>query len=194
MIRFPHSDIPGSQVATHLPEAFRRYAASFIAFSSLGIHHSPFVPTIPMLTYICSACHEKLPRKTKFKMRLYFSGIPACAEIKMRRRASIWHASDSTIRSRPIICLHPSGRVMLNCTLNTNSLKKISRSAAGRYAKRCGDQPLPLGRLFLISIRTSPLYSCRKPCQGVWPYLTTFELFPQKGLNVRVLMRAVVYR
>ena len=29
---FPHSDIPGSPVATHLPETFRRYAASFIAF------------------------------------------------------------------------------------------------------------------------------------------------------------------
>ena len=40
-IRFPHSEIPGSQVATHLPEAYRCYAASFIAFSSLGIHHSP---------------------------------------------------------------------------------------------------------------------------------------------------------
>ena len=52
VIRFPHSDIPGSQVATHLPETFRRYAASFIAFSSLGIHHSPLMPTIPMLTFI----------------------------------------------------------------------------------------------------------------------------------------------
>ena len=58
-MRFPHSDIPGSKVATHLPEAFRRYAASFIAFSSLGIHHSPLLPTIPMLT-LCSACREKL--------------------------------------------------------------------------------------------------------------------------------------
>ena len=49
-MRFPHSDTPGSQVATHLPEAFRCYATSFIAFSSLGIHHSPLMPTIPMLT------------------------------------------------------------------------------------------------------------------------------------------------
>ncbi len=30
-IRFPHSDISGSKVAQHLPEAFRRHAASFIA-------------------------------------------------------------------------------------------------------------------------------------------------------------------
>ncbi len=63
-IRFPHSEIPGSQVATHLPEAYRRYAASFIAFSSQGIHHSPLIefrlaaelPTIPILTsYQCAA-------------------------------------------------------------------------------------------------------------------------------------------
>ncbi len=29
---FPHSEIPGSKVATHLPEAYRSYATSFIAF------------------------------------------------------------------------------------------------------------------------------------------------------------------
>ena len=38
---FPHSDIFGSKVARHLPEAYRRHAASFIAFSSQGIHHTP---------------------------------------------------------------------------------------------------------------------------------------------------------
>ena len=39
---FSHSDIFGSKVARHLPEAYRRHAASFIAFSSQGIHHTPF--------------------------------------------------------------------------------------------------------------------------------------------------------
>jgi len=29
--RFPHSDIPGSKVATHLPETYRSYATSFFA-------------------------------------------------------------------------------------------------------------------------------------------------------------------
>ena len=38
---FPHSDIFGSKVARHLPEAYRRHAASIIAFSSQGIHHTP---------------------------------------------------------------------------------------------------------------------------------------------------------
>ena len=37
---FPHSEISGSKVARHLPEAYRRHATSFIAISSLGIHHT----------------------------------------------------------------------------------------------------------------------------------------------------------
>ncbi len=39
-IRFPHSDIFGSKVAWHLPEAYRRHAASFIAF--LKPRHPPY--------------------------------------------------------------------------------------------------------------------------------------------------------
>ncbi len=38
---FPHSEISGSQVATHLPEAYRSYATSFIAIWCQGIHHTP---------------------------------------------------------------------------------------------------------------------------------------------------------
>ena len=42
-IGFPHSDIPGSKVARHLPEAYRNHATSFIASTSQGIHHTPLV-------------------------------------------------------------------------------------------------------------------------------------------------------
>jgi len=42
-VEFPHSDISGSKVAWHLPEAYRCHAASFIAFQSLGIHHTPLI-------------------------------------------------------------------------------------------------------------------------------------------------------
>jgi hypothetical protein len=38
---FPHSEISGSKVARHLPEAYRSQATSFIAFLSQGIHHTP---------------------------------------------------------------------------------------------------------------------------------------------------------
>ena len=38
---FPHSDISGSKVARHLPEAFRSRATSFFASSSQGIHRTP---------------------------------------------------------------------------------------------------------------------------------------------------------
>ena len=31
LIGFPHSEIAGSKVATHLPDAYRSYATSFIA-------------------------------------------------------------------------------------------------------------------------------------------------------------------
>ena len=44
---FPHSEISGSKVAGHLPEAYRRQTTSFIAFFSLGIHHTPLLRTIP---------------------------------------------------------------------------------------------------------------------------------------------------
>jgi len=37
----PHSEISGSKVATHLPEAYRSYATSFIASTSQGIHRLP---------------------------------------------------------------------------------------------------------------------------------------------------------
>ena len=40
---FSHSEILGSQVAKHLPEAYRSHATSFIAFSSQGIHHTPLI-------------------------------------------------------------------------------------------------------------------------------------------------------
>lgn len=40
---FPHSDIPGSQVAQHLPEAYRSYATSFIVALRQGIHHIPLL-------------------------------------------------------------------------------------------------------------------------------------------------------
>ena len=45
-IGFPHSDISGSKVAWHLPEAFRRHAASFIAF--LKPRHPPYALSIPL--------------------------------------------------------------------------------------------------------------------------------------------------
>lgn len=42
-IGLPHSEISGSKLAKQLPEAYRSYAASFFAFFSLGIHHTPLL-------------------------------------------------------------------------------------------------------------------------------------------------------
>jgi hypothetical protein len=43
------------------------------------------------------------------------------------------------------------------------------KSAAERriLRKKCGDQPLLVGRLKSLFIRTSPLYSGRKTCQAI---------------------------
>ena len=43
---FPHSEIPGSQVASHLPGAYRRHATSFIASISRDIHHRPLISVV----------------------------------------------------------------------------------------------------------------------------------------------------
>ena len=51
-IGFSHSDISGSQVATHLPEAYRSYATSFIAMWCQGIHHLPLLVHSVRLTIL----------------------------------------------------------------------------------------------------------------------------------------------
>src|SRR3989344_1625189 len=43
---FPHSDIFGSKVNCHLPEAYRRLIASFIASLSQGIHRAPLTSPV----------------------------------------------------------------------------------------------------------------------------------------------------
>jgi hypothetical protein len=39
-IELPHSEIPGSKVGIHLPEAYRKNPTSFIASSNQGIRHT----------------------------------------------------------------------------------------------------------------------------------------------------------
>jgi hypothetical protein len=54
---FPHSDIFGSKVARHLPEAYRCHAASFFALSSQGIHHTPLNFLLGNLKTVCIHHH-----------------------------------------------------------------------------------------------------------------------------------------
>ena len=88
---FPHSDIFGSKVARHLPEEYRRHATSFIAFSSQGIHHTPFKFPIrkfknrlllTLLTYLFdiqfSMCQSSWKEKTAWK-RLRGTPYKECA-------------------------------------------------------------------------------------------------------------------
>jgi len=50
--RFPHSEILGSKVARHLPEAYRSHATSFIGSLCQGILHRPLFYPAPFLTYL----------------------------------------------------------------------------------------------------------------------------------------------
>ena len=50
----PHSEISGSKVDWHLAETYRRHSASFIARSSLGIHHTPLHSHRECCTPLCN--------------------------------------------------------------------------------------------------------------------------------------------
>jgi hypothetical protein len=47
--RFPYSEISGSKIARHLPEAYRSFTTSFFAIRSQGIHHTPLALPLGML-------------------------------------------------------------------------------------------------------------------------------------------------
>ena len=57
---FPHSEISGSKVARHLPEAYRSHATSFIASFSLGIHRTPLDFLLGNLKTACPVARERL--------------------------------------------------------------------------------------------------------------------------------------
>jgi hypothetical protein len=61
--KFPHSEISGSKVAMHLPEAYRSYATSFIAPSKS--RHPPCALSFPL---------------GKLKTTIAFTGIPLARE------------------------------------------------------------------------------------------------------------------
>ena len=60
---FPHSDISGSSVTRHLPEAYRRRVTSFIASQSRGIHHTPLQRSRRNCVYHNSASGIKARQK-----------------------------------------------------------------------------------------------------------------------------------
>ena len=68
---FPHSEISGSKVATHLPETYRSYAASFIATLCQGIHHKLLIAPSKLGAsfvgiLVCAVLHKIVLRKFYF--------------------------------------------------------------------------------------------------------------------------------
>ena len=75
---FPHSEIFGSKVARHLPESYRRHAASFIA--SKKPRHPPYALIIPVrnsknriLIFLPTLLHLYTLDPRIYRLRCYFS-------------------------------------------------------------------------------------------------------------------------
>ena len=65
---FPHSEISGSKVATHLPEAYRSYATSFIPSWCQGILHTPLTKH---QRYALEIRNSKSETRNKFKILMF---------------------------------------------------------------------------------------------------------------------------
>lgn len=70
---FPHSGIPGSKVASHLPRAYRRLATPFIASGPRGIHHLPLktLISIPCSGLLCIYYQLSKSFPVAFKIHFY---------------------------------------------------------------------------------------------------------------------------
>ena len=80
-IEFPHSEIAGSKVASHFPDAYRRHATSFIALISQGIHHS--LITYPSINSILDFLKIKINlSKVFFKTLYHFLSRYLCRGIR----------------------------------------------------------------------------------------------------------------
>src|SRR3989338_2175872 len=94
---FPHSEISGSKVARHLPEAYRSYATSFIATFSQGIHRTPLnfllrnLKTIAILP--TTAGWENLTYLETHKKTLEAPPIAFCFQSSIRPENTLWDPS-----------------------------------------------------------------------------------------------------
>jgi hypothetical protein len=88
---FPHSEIFGSKVARHLPEAYRRHATSFVAISSQGIHHTLLNFPLGNLktTFLISSCLTRLNLLRHFLFHFQQTKTPFASSAKKRCQSGI---------------------------------------------------------------------------------------------------------
>ncbi len=157
---FPHSDISGSKVARHLPEAYRSHATSFIASESQGIHRTPLrflagnVNRTPQqfahcgIRYIvCVLLCESAPHlqsaRTEFD---FFCFLPA-------------HLRD---------CSDPNNNLQFRVMELSfqRSLRANKKPPSGGRAKRTNSElSRPHGAINCSTHRFAPVYAPRKFCQ-----------------------------
>ena len=100
---FPHSEISGSKVALHLPEAYRSNTTSFIATFSQGIHRTPLNFLLRNLKTTILTLHQNktkllsLPLGTwNFLLSLAQKTLKSRTGIKFSKCRSSWFYKQKT--------------------------------------------------------------------------------------------------
>ncbi len=116
---FPHSEISGSKVARHLPEAYRSRATPFIATSSQGIHRMPLGLLSGNLTTATCRIMLRTMLATIYGTRIWGSGIASS-----RAACSVYG-----IRIRTLSIMSTMMRqALLSDALNANAIGQVCAS------------------------------------------------------------------
>jgi len=162
---FPHSDIPGSTVARHLPEAYRRHATSFIAFRSLGIHHTPFI-TLP----------EHLPAKSGLTWLGLLPHFGNNKPVPQPSQTRSWNDPYNVCSFQTtVICTRRRPAILRYCqpapNANAQRATKNPPSRSGsRPQQHCRDYPLHhlccCARLFIYTQHSKPQKNSQRRLKG----------------------------
>ena|SRR3989344_5119982 len=149
--RFPHSDISGSKVARHLPEAYRRHAASFIALDSQGIHRMPFRPPIRkskdrLLFSLRAPPGSTFETRTSREARL--PALCSCQRTVMLRKTKNRSGSGSAARRK---ILGHRFRFVVGFLMNVISTREVYARGRGRV----NNGKTPLSRGFPVQEHTN---------------------------------------
>ena len=147
---FPHSEISGSQVATHLPEAYRSYATSFIAVSCQGILHTPLYDSV---FYLTLPFGHTLVQKQRIKT-LY--SLFKLRSVRHHQRYSL-----TRLRSLGILSLLPVIPSPLHDSELQSQRRKIRLAADEHTHKTCAARSPAINR-YCVSHRA---HSIRKACR-----------------------------
>ena len=138
---FPHSEISGSKVALHLPEAYRSNATSFFATFSQGIHRTPlnFLLRNLKTTFLSS---KKILSRPLGHQRFF----RACSCLQLKDPSNYW-GKNLIFNFHTILTFQTKNRL-------SGGLQTKKKSAYQCRLFKPGSKPafadLLLGKLFLV--------------------------------------------